>query len=203
MLWRFSGSHNRYHSALDHYQILNRVSPDNHHWSCSRKRENAIPNSNLAKPHVIIVGNGSWFNDVITQLLAQRTNLLISHTIFSDEITFLKETIIFCKTLHQPSLRPQLYLLKTHQAIDVLGEFFLNIYSDKVGLVYLALGSWKSLDSTHPRSIFLVWLWRLLEAMSIIQIKADTNAPITKYAVIKIVIIVTNSPFALTVRCLK
>jgi len=48
-----------------------------------------MPDSNLTQQRVVIVGEGSLFDDGITQLLTQRTNLLISHTIFSDKVAFL------------------------------------------------------------------------------------------------------------------
>jgi hypothetical protein len=48
-----------------------------------------MPNSNLSHQRVIIVGEGFLFDDAITQLLRKRTDLLISHTIFSDEVAFL------------------------------------------------------------------------------------------------------------------
>jgi hypothetical protein len=48
-----------------------------------------MPNSNVSQQCVIIVGAGSMFDDAITQLLRERTDLLISHTIFSDEVAFL------------------------------------------------------------------------------------------------------------------
>lgn len=48
-----------------------------------------MPNSDLSQQRVVIVGAGSMFDDAITQLLRERTDLLISHTIFSDQVAFL------------------------------------------------------------------------------------------------------------------
>ena len=48
-----------------------------------------MPDSNLPQPRVVIVGDGSLFDDGITQLLAEKTNLLVSHTIFSNDVAFL------------------------------------------------------------------------------------------------------------------
>jgi hypothetical protein len=56
------------------------------------------------------------------------------------------------------------------------------------------LGSRKRLDSERPRFTFLALFSRLLEAISITQIKADANAPMTKYAIIKIAAIVMLIP---------
>jgi hypothetical protein len=67
-------------------------------------------------------------------------------------------------------------------------------------LLGLVLGSRKRLYSKRPTFIFFALFSRLLEAMSITQIRADANAPTTKYAVIKISAIVILAPFAFTVR---
>src|SRR5512133_2717520 len=48
-----------------------------------------MPNSNLSEQRAFIVGKGSLFDDAITQLLKEKTNLLISHIIFSDQDAFL------------------------------------------------------------------------------------------------------------------
>jgi len=48
-----------------------------------------MPNLNLSHQRVSIVGEGSQFDDAITQLLKKRFDLLIPHTIFSDEVAFL------------------------------------------------------------------------------------------------------------------
>lgn len=48
-----------------------------------------MPDSNSTQKRAVIVGDGSLFDDGITILLTQRTNLLISHTIFFDGIAFL------------------------------------------------------------------------------------------------------------------
>lgn len=47
-----------------------------------------MPDSVLSRQHIIIVGEGSLFDDAITHLLKERTDLLISQTVFSDEVAF-------------------------------------------------------------------------------------------------------------------
>jgi hypothetical protein len=56
------------------------------------------------------------------------------------------------------------------------------------------LGSRKRLVSKRSCLTFLALGSRLLEAINITQIKADTNAPTIKYAAIKIPAIVTSNP---------
>lgn len=74
-----------------------------------------MPDSYLPQQRVVIVGDGSLFDDGLTKLLAQRTNLLISHTIFSDQVAFLN--II---KRDQPSviLMCESHWLGTEQVID-------------------------------------------------------------------------------------
>ncbi len=44
--------------------------------------------SNFTQQHVFIVGEGSLFDDGITQLLAHGTNLVVSRAIYSDGSCF-------------------------------------------------------------------------------------------------------------------
>ena len=70
-----------------------------------------MPDSNLTQKRVVIVGDGSLFDVGITKLLTQRTNLLVSHTIFFDDIAFLNaikrdqpNMILMCESV---SLEPE------------------------------------------------------------------------------------------------
>ena len=67
----------------------------------------------------------------------------------------------------------------------------------------LVLGSRKRLDSKRPRFTSLDLFSRLLEAIRITQIKADTSAPMIKYTVIKIPIILCALLFVFAVRCMN
>jgi len=94
---------------------MTKVLRNNDHSSHSRKGKNGMLDSNLPQQHIVIVGDGSLFDDGITTLLAQRTNLLISHTIFSDEVAFLNmikrdqpSVIMMCES----------HWLDTEQVID-------------------------------------------------------------------------------------
>jgi hypothetical protein len=62
-------------------------------------------------------------------------------------------------------------------------------------LLGLVLGSPNGLDFKRSRFTFLALFSRLLEAISMIQIKADINAPMPKYAAIKIPAIIMHAPF--------
>lgn len=48
-----------------------------------------MSDSNFTQQHVIIVGEDSLFDEGVTNLLAQRTDLLLSHANFSNERAFL------------------------------------------------------------------------------------------------------------------
>ena len=48
-----------------------------------------MSDSNFTQQHVFIVGEDSLFDEGITNLLAQQTDLLLSHAKFSDERVFL------------------------------------------------------------------------------------------------------------------
>ena len=48
-----------------------------------------MSDSNFTQQHVIIVGEDSLFDEGVTNLLAQQTDLLLSRAIFSDERVFL------------------------------------------------------------------------------------------------------------------
>jgi hypothetical protein len=48
-----------------------------------------LTNLSLFQPRAVVVGEGCLFDDAITQLVIERTDLLVSHTIFSDEAAFL------------------------------------------------------------------------------------------------------------------
>lgn len=76
----------------------------------------------------------------------------------------------------------------------------INLSHYDWNLLGLVLVSRKSLDSKRPRFTFLASFSRLLEAISIAQIKADTNAPIIKYATIKIPAMVMYTPFVFAVH---
>jgi hypothetical protein len=45
--------------------------------------------SDFTQQRACIVGEGSLFDDGITQLLTQKTNLLVSHAISPDDLAFL------------------------------------------------------------------------------------------------------------------
>ena len=47
-------------------------------------------NSESSPNSVCIVGDGSLFHEVIEQLVTERTNLLVSSAIYSDDLAFLK-----------------------------------------------------------------------------------------------------------------
>ena len=48
-----------------------------------------MSDSNFTQQHVFIVGEASLFDEGVTNLLAQQTDLLLSHVNFSDERVFL------------------------------------------------------------------------------------------------------------------
>jgi len=48
-----------------------------------------MSDSNFTQQHVFIVGEDSLFDEGVTNLLAQQTDLLLSHAKFSDERVFL------------------------------------------------------------------------------------------------------------------
>ena len=45
--------------------------------------------SNSTQPGVLIIGEGALFDEGITELLTRRTNLTVSHIVYSDEMGFL------------------------------------------------------------------------------------------------------------------
>ena len=45
--------------------------------------------SNFNQKQILIVGDGSIFDEGVTRLLTQATNLLVSHPIYSDDLAFL------------------------------------------------------------------------------------------------------------------
>jgi hypothetical protein len=60
---------------------------------------------NITKKRLFIVGEGSVFDEGIAELLTRGSHLMVSHIIYSDDITFLKiikrdlpDAILLCET---------------------------------------------------------------------------------------------------------
>lgn len=60
-----------------------------------------MSNSNLTQQRVFVVGDGSVFDDGVTQMLTHRTNSLVSRAIYSDEIAIKSnqsDVILICES---------------------------------------------------------------------------------------------------------
>jgi hypothetical protein len=86
---------------------------------------NAMLNSESPPQSVCIVGDGSLFHEVIEQLVTERTNLLVSSAIYSDDLAFLNpiasrplDVILVCES---GSLNSKHILNSVLASIPVIG----------------------------------------------------------------------------------
>ena len=115
-------------------------------------------NSESSPNSVCIVGDGSLFHEVIEQLVTERTNLLVSSAIYSDDLAFLKpiascplDVILVCEL---GSLNSKHILNSVLASIPVIGLRIVIVRLDAPVIdVYACLTLVEGKLSGRPRRI--------------------------------------------------
>lgn len=95
-----------------------------------------MPKSNLAQKSVFIVGDGSLLNDGVMELLAHRTDLLISRAIYSDESAIKSNqsnVILVCESGSVDTDR-MLNLISSHLMVTVLLILVIRLRNNAIDI---------------------------------------------------------------------
>jgi hypothetical protein len=104
--------------------------------------------SNITQQHVTIVGDGSLFDQAITQLLTRRADLLVSRSVYSDELAFLN-------IIRQG--RPDVILVNESGSLDAVR--ILDLVSSHpmvMGLCIVIVRLCNNVIDVYERPIFVV-----------------------------------------------
>ena len=102
--------------------------------------------SSFTQQRVFIVGDGSLFDEGIMQLLTHGTNLFVSHTIYSDDLTFLN--------INEWD-RPDVILINEPGSLNVERILkFISSHPIVKELLIIVVRLWNSVIDIYEMSIF-------------------------------------------------
>ena len=104
--------------------------------------------SNFTQPHVLIIGDGSTFDKNVTQLLTHETNLLVSHTIYSEDLAFLN----IIKWEHRPEV-----IVVNESGLLYLDHILklLSLHPKVIGARIVVVRLYQNVVNVYARPIFV------------------------------------------------